>query len=38
MSAVYHLLSGAESELAMAQLHTVYHAVEKMNTALNIKW
>ncbi|GAB0096497.1 Probable cytosolic Fe-S cluster assembly factor GE22682 [Sergentomyia squamirostris] len=29
---------GYQSDRASAQLHTKYHAVEKMNTALNIKW
>ncbi|KAK3917039.1 putative cytosolic Fe-S cluster assembly factor [Frankliniella fusca] len=31
-------LSGAGSDKSNAKLHTSYHAVEKMNTALNIKW
>lgn len=31
-------LEGNESDKAYAFLHTQYHAVEKMNTALNIKW
>ncbi|ALC40395.1 CG17683 [Drosophila busckii] len=31
-------LDGANSEKAMELLHTSYHAVEKLNTALNIKW
>lgn len=31
-------LDGAHSDKAKALLHTAYHAVEKMNTALNIKW
>lgn len=38
VAAVYQLLDGADSDLAKKQLHTEYHAVEKMNTALNIKW
>ncbi|XP_075149393.1 putative cytosolic Fe-S cluster assembly factor GI11683 [Haematobia irritans] len=29
---------GAHTDKAKALLHTNYHAVEKMNTALNIKW
>ncbi|XP_055678926.1 probable cytosolic Fe-S cluster assembly factor AGAP009023 [Lutzomyia longipalpis] len=29
---------GYQSDRASVQLHTKYHAVEKMNTALNIKW
>lgn len=31
-------LDGADSDKAGTLLHTTYHAVEKMNTALNIKW
>ena len=31
-------LGGAESEKAAAMLRTQYHAVEKMNNALTIKW
>lgn len=31
-------LDGAFSDKAKSLLHTNYHAVEKMNTALNIKW
>lgn len=31
-------LLGHDSDKANAVLHTEYHAVEKMNTALNIKW
>lgn len=31
-------LGGQESDKSNAILHTQYHAVEKMNTALNIKW
>uniref|UniRef100_A0A336LLA2 CSON009993 protein n=1 Tax=Culicoides sonorensis TaxID=179676 RepID=A0A336LLA2_CULSO len=31
-------LGGMNSDKAKALLHTNYHAVEKMNTALNIKW
>lgn len=31
-------LDGAGSEKAQQLLHTTYHAVEKMATALNIKW
>lgn len=31
-------LGGVNSDKAKALLHTSYHAVEKMNTALNIKW
>lgn len=31
-------LEGQESDKASALLHTQYHAVEKLNTALNIKW
>ncbi|NXX86947.1 NARFL factor, partial [Urocolius indicus] len=31
-------LGGAGSERAVGALHTSYHAVEKANTALNIKW
>lgn len=29
---------GVDSDKAKSLLHTSYHAVEKMNTALNIKW
>jgi iron only hydrogenase large subunit-like protein len=29
---------GKDSDKAKSLLHTTYHAVEKMNTALNIKW
>lgn len=29
---------GIDSDKAKSLLHTAYHAVEKMNTALNIKW
>lgn len=31
-------LDGQYSDKAKSSLHTTYHAVEKMNTALNIKW
>lgn len=31
-------LEGNDSDKSNALLHTQYHAVEKMNTALNIKW
>lgn len=31
-------LDGIDSDKAQSLLHTNYHAVEKMNTALNIKW
>lgn len=31
-------LVGQDSDKCFAILHTQYHAVEKMNTALNIKW
>lgn len=31
-------LGGQDSDKSSAVLHTQYHAVEKMNTALNIKW
>lgn len=31
-------LDGVDSDKAESLLHTNYHAVEKMNTALNIKW
>nr|XP_022918368.1 probable cytosolic Fe-S cluster assembly factor CPIJ010948 [Onthophagus taurus] len=31
-------LDGNESDKSKALLHTEYHAVEKMSTALNIKW
>lgn len=31
-------LGGQDSDKAQNILHTEYHAVEKMNTALNIKW
>ncbi|XP_026277190.1 probable cytosolic Fe-S cluster assembly factor GI11683 [Frankliniella occidentalis] len=31
-------LGGAGSDKSSANLHTSYHAVEKMSTALNIKW
>lgn len=31
-------LDGTFSDKAKSLLHTNYHAVEKMNTALNIKW
>lgn len=33
-----HYLDGMHSDKAKSLLHTSYHAVEKMNTALNIKW
>ncbi|XP_053958434.1 probable cytosolic Fe-S cluster assembly factor GJ13047 [Anastrepha ludens] len=32
------LFHGAHTDKAKSLLHTNYHAVEKMNTALNIKW
>uniref|UniRef100_A0A1I8PHB4 Iron hydrogenase small subunit domain-containing protein n=1 Tax=Stomoxys calcitrans TaxID=35570 RepID=A0A1I8PHB4_STOCA len=32
------VFDGAHTDKAKALLHTSYHAVEKMNTALNIKW
>ncbi|XP_034251403.1 probable cytosolic Fe-S cluster assembly factor GI11683 [Thrips palmi] len=35
---IYSWLGGAGSDKTVANLHTSYHAVEKMNTALNIKW
>ena len=31
-------LGGAHSDKCVSLLHTKYHAVEKMTTALNIKW
>lgn len=31
-------LGGLDSDKSSVVLHTEYHAVEKMNTALNIKW
>ncbi|KAK5645559.1 hypothetical protein RI129_006859 [Pyrocoelia pectoralis] len=31
-------LQGQDSDKAGSVLHTTYHAVEKLNTALNIKW
>lgn len=31
-------LDGVDSDKSKMLLHTTYHAVEKMNTALNIKW
>lgn len=31
-------LTGPDSDKATALLHTSYHAIEKMNTSLNIKW
>lgn len=31
-------LTGQDSDKVSAILHTNYHAVEKLNTALNIKW
>lgn len=31
-------LGGQDSDKSNVVLHTEYHAVEKMNTALNIKW
>lgn len=31
-------LDGIDSDKSKTLLHTTYHAVEKMNTALNIKW
>ena len=31
-------LGGPDSEKAKSMLHTQYHEVEKINTALNIKW
>lgn len=31
-------LGGVDSDKSDAILHTQYHAVEKMATALNIKW
>lgn len=33
-----NFLDGSSSDKAKSLLHTSYHAVEKMNTALNIKW
>lgn len=33
-----NFLDGSHSDKTVALLHTEYHAVEKMNTALNIKW
>lgn len=35
---IYNWLGGMGSDKTSAKLHTNYHAVEKMNTALNIKW
>lgn len=35
---IYEFLNGAGSDKAHQHLHTTYHAVEKMSTALNIKW
>lgn len=36
---IYHsFLDGKDSDKSNMLLHTEYHAVEKMNTALNIKW
>lgn len=35
---IYNWLGGMGSDKTVANLHTSYHAVEKMNTALNIKW
>lgn len=31
-------LGGTGSDKSSSTLHTTYHAVEKMSTALNIKW
>ena len=31
-------LGGSHNDKCSAMLHTKYHAVEKMTTALNIKW
>lgn len=31
-------LGGQDTDKSSALLHTQYHAVEKINTALNIKW
>lgn len=31
-------LGGQESDKSFSLLHTQYHAIEKMNTAFNIKW
>ena len=31
-------LGGVDSETARQFLHTQYHSIEKMNSALNIKW
>lgn len=31
-------LGGIDSDKSLNLLHTEYHAVEKLNTALNIKW
>lgn len=33
-----HWLGGWGSQRAQEMLHTQYHAVEKTNSALNIKW
>lgn len=33
-----NFFDGAHSDKSKVLLHTSYHAVEKMNTALNIKW
>lgn len=39
VNAVYReFFGGKESEKVQQLLHTTYHAVEKMSTALNIKW
>lgn len=35
---IYNWFGGMGSDKISANLHTNYHAVEKMNTALNIKW
>lgn len=32
------VFDGSHTDKAKMLLHTNYHAVEKMNTALNIKW
>jgi two-component SAPR family response regulator len=33
-----NFFDGKDSDKSKSLLHTTYHAVEKMNTALNIKW
>lgn len=39
VTAIYEdFLESSNSDKIKEHLHTTYHAVEKMNTALNIKW